>query len=298
MVQRKEHLDTFAVSTLLACCLFWGFQQVLIKTTVVEVPPLWQAALRFAGATVLLALWCAVRRVPLFTRDGTLRAGLLAGLLFAGEFSCIYLGLRDTTASRLTVFLYTSPFVVAVLLPRFVRSERLRAVQWAGLVIAFLAVAAAFSEGFTGAATPRQLRGDALALASGVLWGLTTLVIRASALATASAEKTLMYQVAVTAVVAPLLSLGLGESWSLDYPAWAWGSIALQTAVGAFASYLAWMWLLRHYPATLMSSFTFLTPVFALVFGVALLGEPLTLQLVLALAGVAAGIVLVNRKRP
>ena len=114
MAERKEHLDTFAVSVLLASCLFWGFQQILIKTTVGEVPPLWQASLRFVGATVLLALWCVWRRVQLFQRDGTLRPGLLAGLLFAGEFTCIYLGLRDTTASRLTVFLYTSPFVVAL----------------------------------------------------------------------------------------------------------------------------------------------------------------------------------------
>ncbi len=297
MTERKHHLDGLAVSLLLACCLFWGLQQILIKTTVDEVPPLWQAALRFAGATALLWAWCAARRVPLFARDGTLRAGLLAGALFAGEFSCIYLGLRDTTASRLTVFLYTSPFVVALLLPRIVPTERLRPVQWTGLVIAFAAVAVAFSEGFTGATTARQLRGDALALAAGTLWGLTTLVLRGSRLATASAEKTLFYQVAVTAAVAPLLSLALGETWSLRYGAYAWSSLAAQTVIGAFASYLAWMWLLRHYPATQMSSFTFLTPVFALVFGVALLGEPLTLQLVLALAGVAAGIVLVNRRK-
>jgi drug/metabolite transporter (DMT)-like permease len=296
MTERKQHLDTLSISLLLACCLFWGFQQILIKTTVGEVPPLWQAALRFTGATALLWLWCAVRGIKLFERDGTLRAGLLAGALFAGEFSCIYLGLRDTTASRLTVFLYTSPFVVAMLLPRLVPAEKLRAVQWVGLVIAFAAVAIAFSEGFTGQTTYRQLRGDALGLAAGVLWGLTTLVIRASAMATVSAEKTLFYQVAVTALVAPLLSLALGETWSLNYSAYAWGSLAVQTAIGAFASYLAWMWMLRHYPATQMSSFTFLTPVFALVFGVALLDEPLTMQLVLALCGVAAGIVLVNRK--
>jgi drug/metabolite transporter (DMT)-like permease len=69
----------------------------------------------------------------------------------------------------------------------------------------------------------------------------------------------------------------------------------LQTAIGAFASYLAWMWMLGHYPATRMSSFTFITPVFALALGVALLKEPLTPQLALALCGVAAGIVLVNR---
>lgn len=297
MQDRKQHLDALAISLLLACCLFWGFQQILIKTTVGEVPPLWQASLRFAGATALLWLWCFLRGIRLFERDGTLGAGLLAGALFAGEFTFIYLGLRDTTASRLTVFLYTSPFVVALLLPRFVAAEKLRAAQWVGLMIAFVAVAVAFAEGFSApAAGPHQLRGDAMALAAGTLWGLTTLVIRASVLGKASAEKTLFYQVAVTAVVAPLVSWLLGERWSLSYSAYAWSSLALQTAIGAFASYLTWMWLLRHYPATQMSSFTFLTPVFALALGVLLLNEPLTLQLMLALCGVAAGIVLVNRR--
>ncbi len=297
MTERKSHLDSLAISLLLACCVFWGFQQILIKTTVGEVPPLWQAALRFIGATALLWIWCAVRGVKLFAKDHTWRAGLLAGVLFAAEFSCIYLGLRETTASRLTVFLYTSPFVVAILLPRLVPTERLRGVQWLGLFIAFSGVALAFSEGFTAQGTVSHLWGDALALTAGVLWGLTTLVIRGSALATASAEKTLFYQVAVTSVIAPLLSLALGETWSLHYSAYAWGSLAAQTVVGAFASYLTWMWLLRHYPATQMSSFTFLAPVFALVFGVVLLQEPLTLQLVIALVGVAAGIVLVNRRK-
>ena len=297
MPERKEHLDTLAISLLLFCCLFWGFQQILIKSTVGEVPPLWQASLRFAGASALLWLWCAWRKVPLFKRDGTLRAGLLAGALFATEFACIYLGLRDTTASRLTVFLYTSPFVVALLLPRLVPTEKLRPLQWVGLVIAFTAVAFAFSEGFAGHSTARQLRGDALALAAGTFWGLTTLVIRGSSLAIASAEKTLFYQVAVTTLVAPLLSLTLGETWSLTYSTQAWISLALQCAIGAFASYLAWMWMLRHYPATQLSSFTFLTPMFGLLLGVLVLHEPLTMQLVFALAGVAVGIVLVNRKK-
>jgi drug/metabolite transporter (DMT)-like permease len=182
-------------------------------------------------------------------------------------------------------------------MPRVSKAETLSRIQWIGLVIAFAAVALAFSEGLTGSITARQLRGDALALAAGTLWGLTTVVIRATKMATISPEKTLFYQVAVTAIVAPFLSLALGETWALSYSTYAWGSIAAQTAIGAFASYLAWMWLLRHYPATQMASFTFLTPVFALVFGVALLHEPLTLHLVLALAGVAVGIVLVNRRK-
>jgi drug/metabolite transporter (DMT)-like permease len=295
MIERKDHLDTRATTLLLACCAFWGLQQILIKTTVTEVPPLWQASIRMAGAVVLLWLWCRWRGVPLFERDGTLLGGLLAGALFAGEFTCIYLGLQHTSASRLTVFLYTSPFVVAVLLPRFVPAERLRGVQWVGLAIAFAGVVFAFSESF-GHSTSGQLRGDALGLMAGVMWGLTTLAIRTTRLSTASAEKTLFYQIAVTAAVSPVLSLLLREQWGFSYSSYAWLSIALQTAIGAFASYLAWMWMLRHYPATRISSFTFLTPLLALVFGVVILSEPLTLQLVLALSGVALGIVLVNRR--
>jgi drug/metabolite transporter (DMT)-like permease len=295
MIQRKTHLDSLAIGLLIACCAFWGLQQILIKTTVTEVPPLWQASIRMVGAVALLWLWCVWRRVPLFERDGTLWPGLLAGLLFSGEFAGIYLGLQHTSASRLTVFLYTAPFWVSLLLPRWVPAERLRGFQWLGLFIAFAGVVLAFSEGF-GHMSSSQLIGDAMGLAAGMLWGLTTLTLRTTKLATASAEKTLFYQVAVTAAVCPVLSLVLGEHWSFSYSAWAWTSIGLQTVIGAFASYLTWMWLLRHYPATQMSSFTFLTPLFALVFGVVLLKEPLTVQLIVALIGVALGIVLVNRR--
>ena len=293
---RHEHLDGRATAVLLACCLFWGFQQVLVKATLPELPPVFQAGVRFVGAALILWAWCRGRGVPLFERDGSLWPGLLVGLLFAGEFAAMYLGLQYTTASRLTTFLYTSPFWVALLLPRFITAEKLRRIQWIGLGMAFTAVAVAFSEAFLHSSMPGQWKGDAMGLAAGLLWGLTTLAIRTTKVASVCAEKSLFYQLGVTAVVTPLLSLALGETWSFDYSAMAWGSVFLQTAVGAFASYLTWMWMLRHYPATQMSTFTFLTPLFALVFGVLLLGEPLTLQLVLALAGVAAGIVLVSRR--
>jgi drug/metabolite transporter (DMT)-like permease len=294
---RRNHLDARAVRVLVACCAFWGLQQILIKTTVAEVPPMWQASIRMTGALVLLWLWCRARGVALFRRDGTLPGGLLAGALFAGEFVCIYVGLQYTSASRLTVFLYTAPFVVALLLPRFVPGERLRGAQWVGLLLAFAGVVAAFGESVFGhGADTGRWRGDALGLLGGAMWGLTTLAIRTTRLATASAEKTLFYQVAVTAAVVPVMSLLLGETRGWSYSGYAWFSIALQTAIGAFASYLAWMWLLRHYPATRISSFTFLTPLFALAFGHLLLGEPLTPQLLLALAGVGIGVFLVNRR--
>ncbi len=296
MSQRKDHLDGVAAGILLACCMFWGFQQVLVKATLPELPPIFQAALRFIGATALLMLWCRWRGVALFARDSTLWPGLLAGALFAGEFACLYIGLQYTTASRLTVFLYTSPFWVALVLPLLVRTERLHAVQWLGLLLAFVALVFAMRESFVAPTTEGQLAGDLLALAAGLSWGLTTVTIRASALARASAEKLLFYQVAVSAAVLPLLSLVLGESWSWQLSPFAITSLLLQTVVGAFASYLVWMWMLGRYPATKISAFAFLTPLFALLFGALWLREPLTPSLLAALALVAVGIVLVNRK--
>ncbi|WP_395056269.1 DMT family transporter [Polaromonas sp.] len=295
MTARKTHLDTLAISLLLTCCLFWGFQQVLVKATLAEVAPAFQAAIRFVGATVLLLLWCAWRGVKLFGADGSLRAGLLAGSLFAAEFACIYVGLQYTSASRLTVFLYTSPFWVAALLPIWVKSETLRPVQWAGLACAFAAVAFALREGFNAGAASTWL-GDVMALVAGMLWGLTTVVIRASSLAKVSAEKLLFYQVAVSSLALPLLSLALGEQWVGSLSPFAITSLVLQTVVGAFASYLAWMWMLGRYPATKISVFVFLTPLFALLFGALWLNEAATPSLLAALLLVALGIVLVNRK--
>ena len=289
---RKDHLDALAIGILLVCCLFWGFQQVMVKVTVAELPPVFVSAVRGVGATLLLWLWCWWRGVHLFERDGSLWPGLLAGSLFAVEFAFIYLGLQHTSASRLTVFLYTSPFWVAALLPLFIRTERLRPVQWLGMVCAFAAVVFALREGFgSGDAT-----GDLMGLAAGALWGLTTVAIRATNLTRISAEKLLFYQLAVSTVVVGLLSHGMGEPWDTPWSGFAIGSVVVQTVVGAFASYLAWMWMLGHYPATKISAFVFLTPLFALLFGMLWLGEAVTLTLIMSLTLVAVGIVLVNRK--
>lgn len=292
LVQRKDHLDALAMGILLACCMFWGLQQILVKLTLPEVPPVMQAALRCVGATVLLFGWCQWRGIALFGRDGTLWAGLLTGSLFASEFAFIYLGLQHTAASRLTVFLYTSPFWVAALVPAFVKSERLRPLQWTGLACAFTAVVFALREGLGGGSA----RGDLMGLLAGAFWGLTTVSIRTTGLTRISPEKLLFYQIAFAAAALTALSLALGERWSFGWSSLAWGSMAAQTVIGAFASYLAWMWLLGRYPVTKVAVFVFLTPLFALCFGQLVLGEAVTTTLLLALGLVALGIVLVNRR--
>jgi drug/metabolite transporter (DMT)-like permease len=273
---------------------------VSAKVALDEIAPLLQAGLRSLGAAVLLALWVRWRGLPLWQRDCTGGPGLLAGLLFAAEFGCIFAGLQFTTASRMAVFLYTAPFVVAIGMPFIVRSERLAPLQWLGLAGAFAGVVLAFSEGlFDTAAAPagkQQWIGDLLGVAAAVLWASTTLLLRATRLASAAPEKTLLYQLVVSAVALLAASAAAVEAWPRTLSVTGGASMAFQIVVVTFASYLTWFWLIRHYPATRISAFTLLTPVAGLLAGVWLLGEPLTLRLMLALATVCIGIALVNRR--
>jgi drug/metabolite transporter (DMT)-like permease len=297
MTDRKAHLDAVAVVTLVFCCFLWGLNQVAAKAAMPEIPALWQATARSVGGAILVWLWATSRGTRLFDRDATLPGGLVAGALFAAEFFCIFIGLQFTTASRMVVFIYIAPFVVALGMPLISRSEKLSFWQSAGLVLAFAGVAWAFAEGFSRPhAGEKQWMGDALGVLAGVLWGGTTLAIRASALGQASAEKTLLYQLTVSAVLLLAAAVLSGAPLPEHLSTLAWAALFFQVVIVTFASYLLWFWLIRNYPATRLSSFTMLTPVFGLLLGALLLTEPVTGRLLIALATVAAGIWLVNRK--
>jgi len=277
-------------------CLTWGFNQVAIKLVLPEIPPLTQAALRSVGGLIVISLVAALRGVPLFTRDGTLRAGLWVGVLFGLEFVLMFRGLVWTTASRAVVFLYTAPFFVAFGSYQFL-GERLSGVQWLGLLLSFAGVAVAI-----GVPQPNVdamvLLGDAMMIGAGSLWAATTLVVKASRLRSAPAEKGLGYQLAVSI---PILGLGAwlsGESMTRFPGTLAVSLMAYQAVWVVGATFLLWFMLVKTYSASKLSAFTFLTPLFGVAAGHFILDEPLTLAFGGAAILVTAGLYLVNRPAP
>ena len=233
----------------------------------------------------------------LFARDGTLGWGTFVGVLFAGEFVFLYWSLVFTSASRAVLFIYMSPFIVALGAHFLIPGERLRRLQAVGFICAFAGMALAFGDALR-FPTYRQLLGDAMALVAAILWGATTVAIKASRLATASPDKNLFYQLAISALLLPVISWAIGEPGIVAPTPLVLGMLAYQIIIVAFASYLTWFWLISRYPAGRLSSFSFLTPLFGLLAGALILGEPVTWALALALLLVALGIALVNRAPP
>lgn len=289
-------LDGFAVAVTIGLCLSWGFNNVAIKLAIHDIPPLTQSAARSAIAAVLVYLWTQMRGMPLFRRDGTLAPGILAGILFALEFLLIYRGLVWTTVTRGTLFLYLAPFFVVIGSRWLLPGDRFHVSQWFGLSLSFVGMIIAFGVP-TPAVSPHQLLGDLMMVGAALAWAATTLVIKVTALNRISAEKTLLYQLVVSA---PLLAAGailFGEHLSSMPSALALGAFAYQTLWVVSVTFAVWFALVVRYSAARLSAFTFLAPLFGVAAGHLVLSEPLTLAFALAVALVAGGILLVNRPR-
>src|SRR5207248_1821046 len=87
-------LSAGAIALMLMLCLTWGFNQIAVKLVLPDIPPMMQAMIRSMGALPVLFIVGSLRGVKFFERDGTWKAGLVAGLMFGIEFVLIFQGLR------------------------------------------------------------------------------------------------------------------------------------------------------------------------------------------------------------
>jgi drug/metabolite transporter (DMT)-like permease len=289
-------LDAVGAAIVVLLCLSWGFNQVAVKLALPEIPPLIQAAVRSAGAVVVVALWCRLRGIPLFRRDGTLVPGIVAGALFGLEFLLIFPGLVYTTATRAVLFIYLAPFFVVAGARFVLPGDRFSLTQWAGLGLSFSGMLLAFGVP-TPALDPRQALGDLMMIGAAAAWAATTLVIKASSLNRVAPEKTMLYQLVVSV---PMLAVG---AWILAERVTAWpsglalGSLAWQTVWVVSITFVLWFAMIVRYSASRVSAFTFLTPLFGVAAGYLVLNEPINWAFAGAVVLVIAGLVVVNRPR-
>jgi drug/metabolite transporter (DMT)-like permease len=289
-------LSPGAVALMLLLCFSWGFNQIAVKLALPDIPPLLQATIRSAGALPVLLLIARLRGVRMFRSDGTLGAGLFAGLLFGLEFVLIFRGLRLTSASRAVVFLYTAPFFVALGSYRFL-GERLRAWQWAGLACCFTGVALAI--GIPQADVDAQvLLGDLMIVGGGALWAATTLLVKATSLLEAPPEKALAYQVATSIPILALAALISGEKLTAVPGELALFLMAYQAIWVVGLTFLLWFALVKVYSASKLSAFSFFTPLFGVLASYFILHERPTAAFAAAALLVIFGLYLVNRPNP
>jgi drug/metabolite transporter (DMT)-like permease len=296
----RKPVDGRAIAIMIVLCMIWGTQQSVVKAAAPLMSPTLQLGLRSAMAalgTLAVAAW---RGELTWLSRATLGPGLLIGALFGLEFVFAGEALRFTSASHVTVYLYSAPVLIAVVLGITHRDERLRPDQWLGVFIAFAGVAVTFlGRGDPGHYPAMQL-GDLLALAAAVAWAMTAVVLRGSRLADAPASITLFYQLVGAGIEATAMAVALGEV-TIHPAARLFVALCWLILVVAFGSYLTWFALLRRYSAARLGVLSFMTPVFGVAAGILLMGDRIDAGFALGATMILGGIVIAttgfSRKR-
>jgi drug/metabolite transporter (DMT)-like permease len=289
----RSNIDSRAAAAMMMICAIWGLQQVAIKAAEPDISAVLQIAIRSGIAALAVYLLARYRREKFVFDRPTLLAGLCVGFLFALEFFFVSEGLRYTSASHMAVFLYTAPLFSAIGLHFVIRHERLSLIQWVGIAIAFGGVVLAISGMSDSSGAENPLRGDIYGLLAGMSWGGSTIVIRTTGLANCSSKQTLLFQLSGACILLSLLAITT-ESIHFTLTTLAWTSLIFQTLVVSFISYLIWFSLLRHYQASSLGILTFMTPIFGILAGVVILGEPLQIEFVLGSILIVLGLIVVS----
>jgi drug/metabolite transporter (DMT)-like permease len=294
-VDTRQSLDARAIGLMVVLCLTWSLQQIVLKATAADFSPILQIAVRSGIAAALVGLLMWRRGEGSLLADGAWKPGVVAGALFGLEFLLVGEGLGHTSAAHMVVFLYTAPIFAALGLQWKLPSERLAPAQWLGILLAFTGIAIAFLLRDTQGNQDwsRMLWGDLLGLLGGAAWGATTVVIRTTRLSSLPATQTLLYQLlGAFALLLPAAFL-LGQTTFNPTPV-VWASLAFQSVVVAFVSFLVWFWLMRRYLASRLGVLSFLTPLLGVVLGAWLLGERIEASFLTGALLVLAGVVMVS----
>jgi len=294
-MESKDYLDLKAILVILILTLLWGLNYSAIKISNEGISPVFASTLRSLIASICGAIYCLRRGEKLFHTDIRLFHGVIVGLLFGLEFACIYFGMLYTDSARSVLFVYLSPFVVAVGAHFFLRGDRLTVLKTLGLAVAFMGIVFVFY-GKPKTAKPNMLIGDILEIIAGVLWGATTLYIKRFMAGKVEPIHTFLYQLFFSIPILLVVSFILEPKWVYQMNPSIIASLFYQSVIVAFISYFIWFKLIHQYSVSRLSAFTFFTPIFGVLSGILFLSEELTVSLMVGLPLVSIGIFLVNWK--
>ncbi|MDG1236945.1 MAG: DMT family transporter [Amylibacter sp.] len=291
-MERKNRIDALGGVLLGSFSILLGLNQVLVKVVGDGMHPAMQAGLRSAFAIVPVLVLALLFRRRLSISDGSLPWGVLTGVLFALEFLLLFRALDYSTVARASMLFYTMPVWMTIGAHFLIPVERLTTVRVLGLAVAIAGLAVAMWGRGEG---ENLLRGDIYCIAAAMMWAAIGLVARLTPMNRSAPEMQLLYQLVVSAIVLLPVSYLIGDQVR-DLHLMHWGILAFQAIVVVGVGFLTWFWVLSKYPASDVASFGFLAPLFGVLLGWLLLGEELSIWIIVALILVSFGIVLINRK--
>ena len=295
-MKKKEKIDLFGALALMSLSALLGLNHVIIKVVNTGLNPVFFAGLRSLLAFFFLIIYFKLTNKKIEFSKDKMGISILAGIVFALEFLLLFLALDFTSVARNSILYYSMPIWVTVFGHFFLPNERLNFFKSVGLISAFAGVALAVSNNNeTFSIYNWQLIGDFFAIMAAILWAMLIYLVKGTSFKEVPPEMQLVWMVMVSAPILLIASLFFGDLVREFQIIHLWG-LLFQSIVVVAGGFLFWLWLAAIYPASGVASFSFLSPIFTILFGWAILNETVNYTFIAAAILVVVGLVFINKK--
>lgn len=299
-LQKKQASPLMVIVAFATVYIVWGSTYFFIQKAVQGFPPFLLGAIRFLIAGALLLGWSALRGEKIFIRQNFKHAavgGLL--MLFVGNGAVIWVE-QYMPSAMVAIIVSSSPIWFVLLDKPKWRENFSSKFTIIGLAIGFAGVILLFSEKITKAFSSDHVRmeliGMGLLLIGSMAWAGGSLYSKYKS-AEGSATVNTAWQMLLAGVAFLPGSLLRGEVQGLQWEnisTDAWLSLFYLIFFGSIAAFSAYVWLLQVRSATQVSTYAYVNPVVAVVLGVFLANENISLLQVLGLVIILASVLIIN----
>lgn len=290
MAAADVRLDARAAGLAVLAMAILGGSYTAGKLALQDLPVFGLLLLRMIVSTGTLGAYALWAKVPLRTTGRSTRLVAMQSAFFLLSQVSLFIGLTMTSAGRAAILFNMQPFFTLMLLPFLVPSERLTLRRWIGTGVAFTGVALVLAErGLSGG----SLLGDALCLLAALGW-TGNVILNKTMPHDVNSVAMIFWNVVVAVPVIGVLAWLLEPQAAWHFSAASVGSVLYLGVIAAGLGFVLIVWLTRTYSASRVNVFVFLSPVFGVLIGWALLGESISALQALGAAAVALGILVVS----
>lgn len=275
-------------------CILFGANPVAIKFCLTGIGAFTAVGVRFSIAAIVIFAWSKYKKIPLaLNRKQLGQVGILA-VIFVVQLSCFYLGMSKSTASHGALISNILPFMVLVMAHFFIPGDTFTPKKGIGILLGFIGVCFLFfdQQDLSG----DLKKGDLIILAAVFLWSSNAVFVKRII----SGYNVMQITLYPMLFGVPFFFLA-GFLWDDQMVRMVNPTIIkavlYQAIVTASFGFITWNSLLQRFGATTLHSFIFIMPLTGVLFGVLLLGETLTPNLVIAIIFIVAGVIIVNLRR-
>jgi len=294
--QNKDFSFLAASFTVLICMLF-GANAVAIKICLEGLGVFTTAGIRFGIASVGIFLWARITGRSFDIKKEQIFQLMVISVIFTIQLSLFNLGLSKSNASRGTLLLNFQPFFTLFLAHFFIPGDRITKRKIVGILLGFAGIVFVFLE--KKGLTNHFEVGDVMILGAAFLWACNAVYTKRIIFAFKP------FQISLIPMIfsVPFFFLG-GVLWDRPMIAFVddeiiWAMV-YQSLITASFGFVVWNSLLQRYGAVALHSFIFIMPITGVLLGGLILGEPITINILIAMLLIVAGILMthIKQKKP